>query len=122
MSCILSALIVTSPEATVKSVPSNVAIPLLVSVASSAAIDTLLSVTVVVIPSPPAKTKVSPVLKLSVVVPSEIVNATRSEQQQSLSYADPSTFRYCPSEPAVVAGNVKLTSAARAAGDFNNTE
>ena len=100
MSCILSALIVTSPEATVKSVPSNVAIPLLVSVASSAAIDTLLSVTVVVIPSPPAKTKVSPVLKLSVVVPSEIVNAPEATAAK-LKLPDPSTFRYCPSEPAV---------------------
>ena len=35
MSCTLSAFIVTSPDDTVKSVPSNVAIPLFVSVASS---------------------------------------------------------------------------------------
>ena len=35
MSCTLSAFTVTSPEDTVKSVPSNDAIPLFVSVASS---------------------------------------------------------------------------------------
>ena len=100
--------------------PSNVAIPLLVSVASSAANDILLSVTVVVIPSPPAKVNVSPVLKLSVVVPSEIVNAPEATAAQ-LVFPEPSTFRYCPLEPAV-AGSVKTTSPTRAAGDFNNTE
>ena len=40
-SCILSALIVTSPLDTVKSVPSKLAIPLFVSVASSADIVTV---------------------------------------------------------------------------------
>ena len=65
MSCTLSALIVTSPEDTVKSVPSNVATPALVSVASSAAIVMVSSDTVVSTPSPPVKVRVPPVENVS---------------------------------------------------------
>ena len=121
MSCILSALTVTSPEDTVKSSPSNVAIPLLVSVASSAAIDILLFVTVVVIPSPPAKVNVSPVLNVSSLPTSAPTVNEPEATALKLNTPEPLTFRNCPSEPAV-AGNVKLTSPVRAAGDFNNTE
>lgn len=78
--------------------PSNVAIPLLVSVASSAAIDILLSETVVVIPSPPAKVNVSPVLKLSALPESAATVNAPEATAAKLKLPDPSTFRYCPSE------------------------
>ena len=54
MSCILSAFRVTSPEETEKSVPSKVATPAFVSVASSPVIVIVLPVAEVSIPSPPA--------------------------------------------------------------------
>ena len=59
MSCILSAFTVTSPEDTVKSVPSKVAIPGFVSVASSPAIVIVLPEPDVSIPSPPDIVSVS---------------------------------------------------------------
>jgi len=65
MSSILSALRVTAPDDTVKSVASNDATPLLLSVASSAEMVIVLFVTAVSIPSPPVKVNVSPVLKVS---------------------------------------------------------
>ena len=59
MSCILSAFRVTSPEETVKSVPSKVATPAFVSVASSPEIVIVFPEPDVSIPSPPAIVKVS---------------------------------------------------------------
>jgi len=53
-------LIVTSPLVTVKSVPSNVATPALVSVASSADICKVLLVILVLIPAPALTVRVSP--------------------------------------------------------------
>ena len=101
--------------------PSNVAIPLLVSVASSAANDTLLVETVVVIPSPPSKVNVSPVVKLILLPESAATSNAPEATEAQLVFPEPSTFRYCPLEPSV-AGNVKTTSPARVAGDFNVTD
>ena len=53
-------MIVTSPLVTVKSVPSNVATPALVSVASSADICKVLLVILVLIPAPALTVRVSP--------------------------------------------------------------
>ena len=60
MSCILSAFTVTSPDDTVKSVPSNVATPAFVSVASSAVTVRVPELSATSIPSPPAKVAVLP--------------------------------------------------------------
>ena len=72
MSCILSAFRVTSPEETVKSVPSKVATPAFVSVASSPAIVIVLPVAEVSIPSPPAIVNVS-LSKSIAIVPLSVV-------------------------------------------------
>ena len=72
MSCILSAFKVTSPEETVKSVPSKVATPAFVSVASSPVIVIVLPVAEVSIPSPPAIVNVS-LSKSIAIVPLSVV-------------------------------------------------
>ena len=73
MSCILSAFTVTSPDDTVKSVPSNVATPAFVSVASSAVTVRVPELSATSIPSPPAKVAVLPNEIAVVFEPSEIV-------------------------------------------------
>ena len=66
ISWILSAFTVTSPEVTVKSVPSKDAIPLFVSVLHlHLAMVITSSPTVVSIPSPPVKVNVFPVVNVS---------------------------------------------------------
>ena len=75
MSWILSAFRVTSPEVTVKSVPSKVATPGLVSVANSAEIVRVsVELTTALIPSPAVNVIVFPLATVSELVPSLISN------------------------------------------------
>jgi len=90
------ALTVTAPEDTEKSVESKEATPLLLDVASSAAIVTVVPVALVSIPSPPVKVKVSPivaaalpeslarVISLAVIAPEDAVKCVESKEATPL--------------------------------------
>ena len=92
----------TAPDVTVKSVASKLAIPLLVSVASSADIVMVLSVTAVSIPSPPVKVNLS-VSRLTVSsVPVSAPTVSTVDTSWKVTEPLPSVTRACPLVPSVL--------------------
>ena len=120
MSCTLSAFTVTSPEVTVKSVPSNVATPAFVSVASSAAIVIVSSETVVSIPAPPVNVSVPPVLNVSF-EPASAASVNVDVIAPNDNAPEPSVFRNSFAFPSAV-GRVNVTLPPRALGAFSPTK
>ena len=96
-----SAFSVTLPDATVKSVESKLAIPLFVSVASSADIVIVLFDTAVSIPSPPAKFSVSLISDTASGLPESAVTFNIVDMVVKLTVPLPSVISACPSVPSV---------------------
>ena len=86
MSSTRSALTVTSPEVTVKSVPSNVATPGFVSLASSPANVTVLPLCVTFIPSPPERVRVSLSRSIGFMLPVSVAALIAVEPNWSSTY------------------------------------
>ena len=96
-----NALIVTSPDEVSKSALLNVAIPLLLSEASSPVIVISLSDTTVSIPVPPVNVIVSPVLTESFEpVSAAILNVLTTVPNDRL--PEPSVLKNCPDVPSAV--------------------
>ena len=120
-SCVLDTppdLILTAPDETSKSAVAKDAIPLLLSVASSAENVTVLFVTAVLIPSPAANSNVSPVLNVSVLEPSESVNDVLTESNDSS--PEPFVFKNSPALPSAL-GKVNATLPPSVPGALSST-